>query len=290
MRSALRNSRLICSLALGLVLLWGCGEKQVVGKIAWPPDIPSPQVEAVTAPAGNPSNQRLFFLDIIALEKQFVDVTHPDEEGERALALVHAIEDAVSHRVFKDKVKPKPPETGNMETEVTPDAGKPAPPPEFHPLSPVNYGDFYQWALAYREPDPDSMSTEAPPQLDLTYSIAVDETQIGPATIVTREVFGVLYTLMSHQRSRALGLSDGDMMNMTPNNNQAYAYSEIQDFSVISPWAKKFVGVAYQDGMYQKVFNLSPGKLVMSQGLAPQKAMTRGEAIVFLSQYFANHH
>jgi len=292
MLTPLQNSRFLWPLTVILTLFCGCTEKTVTDKIAWPPDIPSPQVETVSPIAGNPAADRLMFLDIIALERQFSEVTHPDEEGERAMVLVHAIEDAVQHNVFKDKIKPKPPETGNMETEVTPDAGKPSAPPEFRPLSPVNYGDFYQWALAYREPDPDSMTAEPPPPLDLTYSIAVDETQIGPATIVTREVFGVLYTLISHQRSRALGLSEGDMMNMSPNNNPAYAYSELQDFTVISPWAKKFVGVAYQDGMYQKVFGLTPGKLVMSQGLAPQKAMTRAEAIVFLSQFFgkANRH
>ncbi len=268
----------------------GCQEKTLPAttKIAWPPDIPLPPPPSSASTNNNaPSNRkRLLFPDIVALEEQFADITHPDEEGQKALTLVHAIEDAVNHRVFKDKTARKSNQQNAMEGDVSPLASQQAPPADFRPLAPVSYGDFYKWAMAYIEPDPESMSAEPPKPLDLTYAITVDDTQIGSATVVTREVFGVIYTLMSHQRSRALGLSEGDMMSMSPNHNPAYAYSEVQDYSAISPWAKKFVAVAYQDGMYGKFFDLSPGKLVMTQGLAPQKPMTRGQAIVFLSWFF----
>jgi hypothetical protein len=112
---------------------------------------------------------------------------------------------------------------------------------------------------------------------------------------LTREEFCAIYTFLSHQDATARALQPAEIESANPawknTNRDAInmdeALSQFKDYSGIGSWARRYVAIAYRDGILQKIFGLTPARLTIEDGMNPQKEVSRGEAIVLLHTLFS---
>lgn len=193
---------------------------------------------------------------------------------------------------FKKKKKKKPADT-------TPPA--PLPLVNFEPDQQVTFGELYHWVVSYQNP-PVSLALAINPALvrhdslqEKMTSHGVDahgddiDVSLQADTPLTRETFCWAYVYITNQQNMAEHLRRDDVLAMNPVHNEVYALSEFQDFQQISPWAQKYVAVAYRDNVLKSLFGLTPGQMVNMKGFSPQQPVTRGEVLRFLYRFYAYH-
>lgn len=300
-------------------LLQGCSvgpipeQGQEADKMAMPPDIPEPPMSLGDATDPESPQARLVYQDVIDFELQLLSLK-PDEgnaltyeklkfKQSQGLAFIHAVQEAVRRQV------------------LTPPPYDEHQPVYFEPQVPVVYQDFYTWLLGFAdarprsgeqanatgfegkaptlseegwelETGPESLSEEEALQrfgVSLPLEASDDAQSVLPGDTVSREMLCYLYARLSRQQNKAKRLTAADIEQASSGKSKIYSLQNIQDRSNISPWAAKYVALAYQDGFLKNVFGLTPTAMVNGQGLQPKKAVTRSEAITFLYQFFSSH-
>lgn len=196
---------------------------------------------------------------------------------------------------------------------------KPATPQsQFEPERAITYGEFRQWANDYQNALIDAKTEEnatapkdsPPPAAGPLAPPATIAAHMGNATFLPAEMLwgshGVreLNTL-NRESLCALGVflngQDGVARKMTPaqiaatqpgqdadpsmtapSDSNEGDFSQLSDFSRISPWAQRYVALAYKNDWFQPVFNLSMAQVTTDEGIHPTQAVTRGEAMLLL--------
>jgi hypothetical protein len=118
-------------------------------------------------------------------------------------------------------------------------------------------------------------------------------TEIHP---VTREELCALYVFLTRQEAAARSLSTDAIESATPGQTQTdadslnldEALSQFKDWAAIGPWARRYIAIAYRDGLLQRIFGLTPNRLTVDEGFHPQQPLTREEAIVFLHTLYGH--
>lgn len=277
--------------------------------IASPPNIPSPPN---TQNAGDPDSPqaRLAYQDIIDLETTLLKAQRDEDEtaqteqrklkDRQQLALVHAVQEGIRRQI------------------LTPPPYRAHRPSYFEADKPVLYKDFYTWALGFagagenhpldlnlKQRDTGSALSEPSEETEEGALLAGDPLAAsgitlpytppaggGPTlsaeSLISRETLCLFYTQLSAQQDKAQNLPVEAVDAANPGKSDVYRLSAFSDADQISPWAKKYVATAYKDNLPKTAFGLRPTALVNGQGLQPQKALTRGEALLFLYQFFSS--
>jgi len=200
---------------------------------------------------------------------------------------------------------------------------KPATPESrFEPDRPIAYGEFRQWANDYQNAintaqhqgsatafSPDSPPSPAgpmtpPPSMSVTATWLPSEMLWGnhgvrEQTILTRETLCALAVFLSGQDNKARKLSQAQIAKAQPNSGQAGTdpndtgntdgtLDQFPDYAKISPWALRYVALAYQNDWLVSAFNLSSANIIAGDGFQPTQPVTRGEALLLLDQLFGN--
>lgn len=132
-----------------------------------------------------------------------------------------------------------------------------------------------------------SQNAEAGDPRRLPPNILWDGHRLGAQAPVSRQELAALYATLADQLPQARMMSEKDIEASRPEGApKAERLSEFKDFGNIDPWALKYVALAYRDGLFKDIFNLSPAQLIETVGLQPARPVTRGEALVFLHRFF----
>lgn len=197
---------------------------------------------------------------------------------------------------------------------------------KFEPQNPIRFGEFRKWTIAYQGAATGMDMLPLNPPEDTAKASKINEIASAPAIIpgnpnpmspislmilpsdmqwgehrlgemshLTREELCAIYTFLSRQDATARALSAAEIESANPQwknaNKDAInldeALSQFKDYPAIGNWARRYVAIAYRDGMLQKILGLTPTRLTIDDGLNPQKEVTRGEAIVLLHHLFS---
>lgn len=305
---------LTLSLSVGIALSLGaCGAgNNKADTVASPPDIPEPPLLQTVRDDPNDIFHRLVYQDIIEIDEATLAAPSPQTEKQRTfleknLALVNAVQEGIKQGALT------PPPYNKLK------------PVYFEPHTPITYGEFYTWALAFENPgfvehlsqdidntllekesaakgntpkgqseDPHSSSEPAndpfnPNTTGLTLPLETDGFNLMPDTPLTREALCLIYVILSKQEDKALALTADEMAEANPVKNPVYALAEFADLESLSSNAKKYVALSYQDNVFKNALFLKPATLVRGAGFESKKALTRGEALIFLNQFYASH-
>lgn len=283
----------ILLLAFGAFVLTGCQSQSTNARhkvvIAIPPDIPDvPPKEAENKAPEKPNVSADAFQDI-----RLLDHTSANEE------LRQLISGFISDKVID------PAQLGPM----------------FRPTEPVTLGLFSQWLqeimLSPKNNRPDfslPLLTENQPESPwvelLNYlrmqtsakkptgnSVSPQTSNLSPLPIrpqdfqrnISREELCLLYTLLTQQYEAAQNFDPHPAAsNNTPDNQASVSLKPdtqlkgFQDANQISPWAKKYVVVAYHRGIMDVLWHIPRPQADFSPFLYPQRLVTRAEALKFL--------
>jgi hypothetical protein len=113
--------------------------------------------------------------------------------------------------------------------------------------------------------------------------------KMNPNQPLTREALCALYVFLTQQEAKARALAPETIESAAPGThemNTDEALSEFKDTSALSPWARRYVAVAYQDRMLQHIFRLTPDKLTVDDGFSPQRTISREDAVVLLDHLY----
>lgn len=187
----------------------------------------------------------------------------------------------------------------------------------FNPQSPIQYGEFRTWAIAYLNatstpparsaetaptetagtPNPSPSTTN--PMNPLNLIILPSEIQWGDHRLtdthpITREELCALYVFLTQQETAARSLSADEIEATVPGQKQVdpdvanpdEALSQFKDWSAMDGWARRYVAVAYRDNLMKSLFGLTSTKLTVDEGFHPQQPLTREEAIVLLHSLY----
>jgi hypothetical protein len=278
------------SLSLSL-LLSGCGGSIVPHeKIKEPPYVPALAEHSVTPTQENNG---------VGLSTGF----YADLMDDQAAASWHPkLKDAVNQAVRLGILRPQ----GFQEN--------------FDPDRAITYGEFRGWVIDYQKvlsagqndaskaspPLPqseiDTPATVTPPAASAGESLDSpmnpDKLLIPPSDMgwqghqlaenafLTREALCALYAFLKQKNGKAAQLTPEAIEAMMPPGQAEHGdetLGQFKDYANISDWAKRYVALAYQEKLLQEVFRLNPSRLTVDEGLLPQKALTRGDAMVFLN-------
>jgi hypothetical protein len=203
---------------------------------------------------------------------------------------------------------------------------KPATPQaQFEPERAITYGEFRQWANDYQNALID-MKTQANAISGQDSAPAVAGPLAPPASIaahlgnptllpaemrwgahgvreiniLNRESFCALAVFLNGQDAAARRLTSAQIASATlgpdmensaiepPDGNEG-SLDQLADFDKISPWAQRYVALAYKNDWFQPVFNLSMAQITTAEGLHPAQAVTRGEALLLLDLLYGQH-
>jgi hypothetical protein len=113
--------------------------------------------------------------------------------------------------------------------------------------------------------------------------------KMNPNQPLTRETLCALYVFLTQQEAKTRALTPEAIESAAPGThemNTDEALSEFKDTSALSPWARRYVAVAYQDRILQHVFRLTSDKLTVDDGFNPQRAISREDAVVLLDHLY----
>ncbi|HEY9687805.1 MAG TPA: S-layer homology domain-containing protein [Coleofasciculaceae cyanobacterium] len=113
--------------------------------------------------------------------------------------------------------------------------------------------------------------------------------RMNPNQPLNRETLCALYVFLTQQEAKARALTPEKIESAAPGTNELNtdeALSEFKDSSALSPWARRYVAVAYQDRMLQHIFRLTPDKLTVDDGFSPQRTISREDAVVLLDRLY----
>ncbi len=282
------KGKIACLLIMGLALgaggcsLLGSGGKKV--SIQDPPYIPAPPAQTDMQPQA-PG----MYADIAALDD--ANPYHPD--------LKEAVQVAINHGILKPRNKRD----------------------NFMPDQAVTYAEFREWVNAYSQaqtaatmpeaapalapgeaPLPTEMIKEEPlkmPEEDagqveeasdarrLPPNISWDGHKLKGESPVSREELAALYVTLSDALVQAQSLTPGMVDQMRPEGAPAAeSLGQFKDGPAIGDWARKYVALAYRDGILKDIFGLTPARLVELTGFQPAKPVNRAEALVLLHHFF----
>lgn len=188
----------------------------------------------------------------------------------------------------------------------------------FNAENPVTFNEFREWTLAYqaaangtRKPKPETPTQDKSkpkelasvvrriddidsPMNPVKLSMLSAEPRFGDHTLkagqlLTREELCALYVLLAKKRDAAEQLSPEALENAVPGGkamNGDEALAMFKDYPSISPWALPYVAMAYQDGVLQRVFNLTGTRLTIDEGFNPDAHVSREEAILLLNHLY----
>lgn len=199
---------------------------------------------------------------------------------------------------------------------------KPMNPEErFEPQRPVHFGEFRQWTLAYQSaisgksakpketnlpPAKELVNFSQPPAPDGINPMDPQNLMVLPSSVswaghtltesrsLTRQELCALYVFLTRQESKAQALTAEQIEASHPGQskmggediNQDEALAQFTDYQGISRWAKRYVALAYRDGVLQQVFRLTPPQLTVDTGFSPTREVSREEAIILLNQLY----
>ncbi len=196
----------------------------------------------------------------------------------------------------------------------------------FDPERSITYGEFRQWANDYQKvlsgqsldpvtaPAPaNKQSDEASPQAKPTQpDTAGDPDTLLPAEMLwgssgvrepsplTRETLCALGVFLNHQDAKARKLSPAQIASSQPGQTSSSeggdsgdvpgdtegALSQVADYAKISPWAQRYVALAYQNNWLETIFNLTPAQITSAEEFSPAQSVSRGEAMLLLDVIF----
>lgn len=188
----------------------------------------------------------------------------------------------------------------------------------FNAENPVTFNEFRQWTLAYQaaangtrtlKPEAPTQGKNKPKELasivkriddinspmnPVKLSMLSAEPRFGDhalkaGQLLTREELCALYALLAKKQDAAAQLSPEALENAVPGGkaiNQDEALAMFKDYPSISQWALPYVAIAYQDGILQKVFNLTGTRLTIDEGFGPDAHVSREEAILLLNHLY----
>lgn len=277
----------LANVVLGLT---GCANPfaQKEEPIKEPPFIPAPEAPAVEAKEEIPA------LYVGA----FADMMEYGDQGRHNPKLV----EAVAHAIRIGVLKPN----GIQD--------------RFNAQNPVSFGEFRTWTLAYQaaaagtsrlKPETPATAKNQPRELATIVSrteplnspmnpakltMLSPEPRFGEHTLapnrpLTREELCALYILLAQKQDKVNTLSPEAVEEIVPDSgslNGDESLSMFKDYPAISQWAKPYVGLAYQDAILQKVFNLSGTRLTIEEGFNPSAIVNREEAILLLNQLYGH--
>ncbi len=184
---------------------------------------------------------------------------------------------------------------------------------QFGPDQPITYQEFIQWTQAFKPlspdeienpPNPPTAEEEAPTEplpspentsTPLTESfnqvLTSYKISLKPGSQLNREAFSLLYTVLTQQVPVAEALTEQDILVMTPKGvTQADASlgNTLSDATAITPPLQKFVALAYQHRILDKIFKIQPAiNGHPKSAFHPKQPLTRGEAVLFLYHQYA---
>lgn len=107
-----------------------------------------------------------------------------------------------------------------------------------------------------------------------------------PENIVpTREELMTLYVFLTGQEGATNSISTDSLESVVADGAEPgmeESLGQVKDYAAISPWARSAVAIAYRDRIPQVVFGLTPARLTLTDGLLPQKTVTRAEVMLLL--------
>ncbi len=179
---------------------------------------------------------------------------------------------------------------------------KPTSPQErFDPQKPIGFGEFRDWAIAYQNATAQvpnvSMPAEAGSLMGGITDIPASKLKIPPSSmswdghavteshILTRQELCALYVFLSGQDDAARKMGQDDIEAANPAHDPMSpdeAISQFKDYTEIGPWARRYVAVAYQDGLLGRLFKLTPNQLTGAEGLSPNRQASREDVILLL--------
>lgn len=277
----------LASVMLGLT---GCTNpfEQKEEPIKEPPFIPAPEAPAVETKEEIPA------LYVGA----FADMMEYGDQGRHNPKLV----EAVAHAIRIGVLKP----IGVQD--------------RFNAQNPVSFGEFRTWTLAYQAAaaGTSKLKAETPsseknqprelativsrtdslnsPMNPVKLTMLPPEPRFGEHTLapnrpLTREELCALYVLLAQKQEKVNTLTPDELDEIAPGSgslNGDESLSMFKDYPAISQWAKPYVGLAYQDAILQKVFNLSGTRLTIEEGFSPTAIVNREEAILLLNQLYGH--
>lgn len=274
--------RLVCFL-VACGLLSGCGNQPApTEKVLEPPYVPAPPVAAKPAQGDESVPEGIHV---------YADLLELNDGSRRHPRLYEAVSRAIRLGVLKP---------GRLDER-------------FEPERPLSYREFRQWALAYQSLQAQTMSPNEPKQLNpetparkleklstpmsvqklslLPERMVWDNAAIDESRTVDRETLCALAVYLGGQEAQARALTREDIEATTPGGdkqNTEEALSQFRDYASISPWARRYVALAYRDRLLQKTFRKTVNDLTVDEGFSPNKPVSREEGIVLLDRVFAN--
>jgi len=269
-------SRLLLCIGLGLTLSFtfgGCNLTQPVATepVKEPPLIPDPADLAESGEVDSGLNTKPVNL--------YEDMAELSDTGQHSPRLREAVSQAIALGVLKPT----------------------SPQERFDAQKPICFGEFRDWAIAYQNATAQvpnaSMPAEAGSMMGGITDMPASKLKIPPSSmsweghavteshILTRQELCALYVFLSGQDevARKMGQDDIEAANpahdpMSPDE----AISQFKDYADIAPWARRYVAVAYQDGLLEKLFKLTPNQLTGAEGFSPSRQASREDVILLL--------
>jgi hypothetical protein len=194
----------------------------------------------------------------------------------------------------------------------------------FEPERNIVYGEFRQWANDYQDavnalnqsamesaaansPPPAAGPLSPPPALAahlgnptmLPVEMFWGSHGVKEQTALSRESLCALAVFLKGQDGVARKLSPAQIQATQPHpdngssamegsDNADVPLSQLSDYSQVSPWALKYVALAYKNDWLQPVFSLSAAKIATDEGLHPAQSVTRGEALLLLDLLYGH--
>lgn len=164
----------------------------------------------------------------------------------------------------------------------------------FSPERAITYGEARGWIMAYQgllaeavplEPDGNVSRWWRPIPPEMLWG----EHRLPENVVPTREEMYALYAVLSGQEEAALSLTPEAIETMIPAEGEPGvddALKDIKDYVDISAWARPYVAIAYKDKLPQNVFGLTSARLTLTEGLSPQRNVTRGDVILMLYRLY----
>ncbi len=104
-------------------------------------------------------------------------------------------------------------------------------------------------------------------------------------TVPTREELMALYVFLTGQEGSVNSLTTDSLESVVADGSEPgmeESLGQVKDYATISSWARSYVAIAYRDRIPQVVFGLTPARLTLTDGLLPQKTVTRAEVMLLL--------
>jgi hypothetical protein len=194
---------------------------------------------------------------------------------------------------------------------------------QFEPEHPITYGEFRQWANDYQEAinalnqaATDAAPNSPPPAAGPLTPPPAIAAHLGNSTMLpaemlwgshgvreqsplTRESLCALAVFLNGQDATARKLNPTQIETAQPSQDSGNtptegsestegSLSQLSDYAQVSPWALKYVAVAYKNDWFQPLFNLSTAQITTAEGLHPSQIVTRGEAMLLLDLLYGH--